>query len=279
METCGGDLSVSDEPIPILAYHSVDTECSDAYRRWMVTPDVLDRHFSLLSELGYATVTVSELAEAFAQGGAVGPRTVAITFDDGLRDFLTGALPILRRYGFRATLYVVAGLVGKTGHWLGNLGEGQRPMLSWEELGEVLEHGIECGAHSNTHPPLDILSTRLAWGEISGSKQTLEDRLGRPVRTFAYPYGLVSQATRRLVREAGFTSACRVRHAMTSAREDPFGLSRIRVTGDVFRAELESFLQGKGFPVAPAPDRIRDRGKRIVRRLGRMGRELSSKGQ
>lgn len=253
--------------IPILLFHSIDRDCSPAYRRWMVTPERFAEQMGWLADVGYTTMTVSALAAAIRSGTPLLPRTMVVTFDDGLRDFRLGALPILDRFGLNATLYVVAGRVGKTSTWLADLGEGERAMLDWQELRDLSQFGIEIGAHTLTHPQLDILPPSLARAEIEGSKSMLEQGLGQAVETFAYPHGYGSAATRRLVSDAGFTSACRVRHALSSDREDPFCLSRVIVTQDMDRDALMSAVLGIGMPIAPPPDRWLAHGWRMVRRV------------
>ncbi len=255
--------------VPILLYHSIDTYTgTNDYKRWAVSPAVFDAQMKWLSENDYRPVTVSTLASLY-DSGEVPPRTVAVTFDDGLRDFLTGALPILERYGFAATLYVVTQLVGATSRWLTDLGEGNRPMLTWDEVRLIADHGlIECGAHTLTHPELDILSPRAAGKEIRASKAELEEHLGRQVGSFAYPHGYSSPTTRRLAREAGFTSACRVRHAISSPDEDRLALSRIIMTSDIDTEQMGPLLTGEtGLPVAPPVNGIAMFGWRVARYL------------
>lgn len=257
------------QAIPILVYHSVDTECSNAYRRWMMLPSEFETHMGVLADNGYQPMTISSLAARLRQGVPLPLRAIAITFDDGLSDFMTGALPILRRYGFPATLYVVSGYVGKSSRWLAPLGEGARAMLNWQELRDISEVGIEIGAHSVHHPQLDILTTAKATQEIAGSKRALEDGLGREVPSFAYPHGYFNRTTQDIVRSVGFTSACRVRHALASETEDLFALSRIVMTSAISAGDLQGLISGMALPVAPRAGRVVERGWRAVRRIGR----------
>jgi peptidoglycan/xylan/chitin deacetylase (PgdA/CDA1 family) len=253
--------------IPILLYHTVDTRFDERYRRWAVSPETFARHMDIIARHGCQAMTVSALVRCLDGAAPLPERPVVITFDDGLRDFLTGALPILRDHGFPATLYVVSGRIGETSTWLAPLGEDRRPLLSWDEVREVAQAGIEIGAHTHTHPQLDILSAARARDEIFRSRDTIERELGHKVTSFAYPHGYSSVTVRRLVREAGFTSACQVRHALSAAGENRLMLSRIIMTSEESDAQLEGFLSGAGLPVAPPRHHLKVMGWRMYRRL------------
>jgi peptidoglycan/xylan/chitin deacetylase (PgdA/CDA1 family) len=252
------------QTIPILMYHSIDTDSAD---RWTLSPALFAEHMDWLAEHDYLPITISALVAARAANLPLRPRTIAITFDDGLRDFVTGAVPILQRHDFPATLYVVTGYVGKSSGWSRSLGERDRPMLSWRELSAVAECGVECGAHTHSHPQLDIISPVAAFAEIRRSKASLEDHLGRKIESFAYPHGYASRTTRQLVRRAGFTSACRVRHALSSTAEDPFALSRIIITSDVRAGDLGTLFTEGALPIAPPNDRPLAVGWRWARKI------------
>jgi peptidoglycan/xylan/chitin deacetylase (PgdA/CDA1 family) len=255
---------VMPQTVPILMYHGIDTDSAD---RWTLSPALFAEHMDWLAEHDYLPITISALVAARAANLTLRPRTVAITFDDGLRDFAIGAFPILQRHRFPATLYVVTGYVGKSSGWSRSLGERDRPMLNWSELSAVAECGVECGAHTHSHPQLDIISPVAAFAEIRRSKTSLEDHLGRKIESFAYPHGYASRTTRQLVRRAGFTSACRVRHALSSTAEDPFALSRIIMTSDVRAGDLESLFTGAALPIAPPSDRLSAIGWRWARKI------------
>jgi O-antigen biosynthesis protein len=258
---------MSDTAVPILLYHSVATEGAAAYYRWMVSPERFRRQMAFLARNGYQAITASALAAYRTLGEPLPAKPVLITFDDGLRDFASGALPVLRHFGFPAALFVATDYVGRTSRWLESLGEGNRPMLSWSELVELQEQGVECGAHTCSHPQLDVLSRSVAKFEIATSKAVLEEALGRPVRTFAYPHGYASSAVRRLVRDAGFSLAFGVRNRPSSMRQDNFALSRITITEAVDDQRMGELLAEPSSTVDLALDRVVAFGWRLVRRL------------
>jgi len=258
--------------IPILMYHSVSDQASARFRPWTVSPQRFDEHMALVKELGYTPISVSTMVAAmdgYATSRGADPlpsMPIVLTFDDGFQDFLTAALPILQRYGFDATLYVVSGCVGGTSRWLAHEGEGDRPILTWPQLREIAAAGIECGAHSCSHPQLDVIPRARAREEIARSRQTLQDGLGQPVLSFAYPHGYHDVTVRRLAMEAGYSSACGVKHALSSLADDRYSLGRVIVTHDVDAARLGHLLLDSTLPIAPRGERLRTKGWRLARR-------------
>jgi beta-glucanase (GH16 family) len=252
--------------VPILLYHSIAEDVPAKFAEWAVPPPMFAAHMAFLSEHRYTPITVSQFAAAVTNGGGHLPdRPVVLTFDDGFVDFSTHALPILKKYGFAATLYIATGLVGVPNHRL--YAESRRPILDWDQIADISASGIECGAHSHSHPQLDTLSIDSARREIVLSKELLESRLNRPVTTFAYPHGYHSSAVRRLVQEAGYSSACAVKHAMSGTADDPFALARIIIRPDRDVDGFGSLLKGRGVSAAPRREKVRTKMWRQFRRL------------
>ncbi len=236
--------------VPILMYHSISHDASPKFKPFAVSPELFAKHMAYLHEHGYTPITVTQFANALIQGGSALPeRPVVLTFDDGFADFFTDALPVLERYSFTATLYVTTAFVNGTSCWLRREGEDQRPILTWDQLAEISMRGIECGGHGHYHHQLDILPHTKARDEIVHCKEILEDRLGRAVTSFAYPYGYHSTTTQRLVREAGYTSACAVKHAMSSTSTDPYALARLMVRADTDVDSFAALLTGHSLSV------------------------------
>lgn len=239
-------------PVPILMYHSIDTQCSGPYRRWVVSPARFAEHMLALRKRGCTTLTMAALAGRLRSAQPLEPNVVAITFDDGLADFAENAVSQLVENDFSATLFITSGYVGRTSRWLTNLGEGDRPMLDWNELARLSRFKVELGAHTRTHPQLDQVSLSQAKEEVVGSKADIEQHLGLPVHSFAYPHGYSTPNVRRIVAEAGYTSACRVANALSATDEAPLGLSRIIMTEAITPTQLDGFIAGKGLTIAPA---------------------------
>jgi peptidoglycan/xylan/chitin deacetylase (PgdA/CDA1 family) len=253
--------------IPILLYHSISEDATRAYTRWNISPSAFSEQLDLLQEQGYTPLTISSLVSYLSGTTPSLPaRPVAITIDDGLADFYSAAFPALARHRFPATLYIASGYVSVTSRWLTPLGQGYRPMLTWAQLREIADQEFEIGAHSHTHPQLDTLPLDVARREIFSSKAILQDQLGVPVTSFAYPHGYSNPAVRRLVLQAGFTSACAVMHAMSSPHDDRYALARIIITPQLRLDAFDSLLQGHGLPLAPFPERSQTRLWRVIRR-------------
>lgn len=234
--------------VPILLYHSIcPDDVEGDFAPWALTPDQFDEQLRYLKGEGYRGLTVSDYALAIADGGRDLPeRPVVITFDDGFLDFHDHAVPALQRHGFPATIYLVSGCMGKTSRWLETAGQGDRPMMSWAQARDLPSAGIECGAHTVTHPELDTLRRADALREIQASKEEIERETGLTIRSFAYPHGYHDAQVRDFVKRAGYASACGVKHGLSGIGDDPFALARLMVTRDLTIGDFAGLLQGVG---------------------------------
>ena len=169
---------------------------------------------------------------------------MAITFDDGFANFLTGALPVLQRLGFPATVFVVAGQCGATNRWDANRLEiPELPLMDWKQLAEVSRAGITVGAHTMSHADLTKLAPAEAEWEISSSCRDLSERLECVIDDFAYPYG-ASNGVIRAIAGRYFRSACGTQLGFASTPLDRLCLPRIDAYYLRSRGVFRKFSQG-----------------------------------
>jgi peptidoglycan/xylan/chitin deacetylase (PgdA/CDA1 family) len=219
--------------IPILMYHKVNPDPGTGGYGLRVRPRDFAGQMAYLARNGYQPVTLSDLADHSEKGRPLPPKPVVITLDDGYLDNYTYAYPILKKYRFTATVFVVAGTVGGINDF--DYRAGKQPknkMAGWPQLKEMAEGGIAIGAHTVRHPRLADLSPAEMKSEIEGSKRILEKKLNRPVEAFCYPYGSYNETVTGLVRESGFRAAVTTVQGLGRFDREPLALKRIRIRGD-----------------------------------------------
>src|SRR5207237_239072 len=139
--------------LPILVYHKIDRiPPGSRYPRQYVTPEQFATHLAFLARHGYTSIGFPDYL-AYRRGERRLPRrAIILTFDDGYRSTRTIALPLLRQYGFTATIFLVAAYVGQTNLW--DEAEMQEPLLDAGDIQDMQAKGIEFGSHTATHPAL-----------------------------------------------------------------------------------------------------------------------------
>ena len=220
----------------ILMYHMIAAPRPGArFNGLRVPPHRFERQLRWLSQRGWRSFTVSEL---LARGSTLPDKSFAITFDDGYADNLLRALPLLQKYGFKATLYLVVdrferdwSMQRKQHHSGGELK--REAKLSDEQVDELLASGcIELGSHSVTHANFQRMERESVCRELMQSRKMLEERFAVPVLSFAYPFGLYHPYQVELVKQAGYSSAVTTREGIDStASWQPLELRRIKISG------------------------------------------------
>jgi len=213
----------------ILGYHGVaDCELRRDLSRLQTPPAQFARHVELLRDAGFRFTTMTAAADELI-GGRPRPGLAVITFDDGLRNNHTAALPILDRIGAPATVYVASGFIGGVNPWL--TADAGGAMLTEEEIRSLARAGWEIGAHTVGHPDMATLSYAACRAEIDGSRERLEAITGAPVDTFAYPFGRYGPEAVAAVRDSGMRAAL----TTGSGRWERFELTRAMVSnGDPY---------------------------------------------
>lgn len=188
---------------PALMYHSVTNDPLDR-SPWAVHVDRFEQQMRWLSRRGLKGVSMREALGA--RSDSSGKRLIGLTFDDGYRDFLESALPILERFGFTGTAFVVAGCLGGKSVW--SAPDSWRPLLTEEEVRSVAAAGIEVGSHGLRHVSLPSGTDGDLASEVSGSRRILQAVSGQEVRGFCYPFGEHDARVLDRTRAAGYDYAC-----------------------------------------------------------------------
>ncbi|MEU2780665.1 polysaccharide deacetylase family protein [Streptomyces sp. NPDC007110] len=206
----------------VAMYHSVSTDPDDPYNV-TVTPARLERQLAWLAGRGLRGVSVRELLAARDRGTERG--LVGLTFDDGYTDFVGEALPVLRRRGFTATVFVLPGLLGGTNVWEPT--GPRKALLDEDGVREAAAAGMEVASHGMTHLDLTRAPDEVLHTEVAESRQRLAALVGDDVVGFCYPYGYHDARAVDAVRRAGYRYACAIVPS-PPARGD-FALPRIHM--------------------------------------------------
>lgn len=216
---------MADSRIPILTYHSIDESGSVI----SVSPDKFKRQMEFLKRGGFQTISLKEITECIYNGRDFPKKSIAITFDDGFKNIYSKAFPVLKEFGFTATLFLISGKCGKDNQWDRQTKNIPRlVLLSWDEILEMSDNGIEFGAHTMSHADLSKLSLDKAAEEITRSKSMIQGRLKKDTLFFAYPYGRQSEQIQSIVKDE-FSGACSDKMGFTTLKSDIYSLPRIEM--------------------------------------------------
>ncbi|MGC8667635.1 MAG: polysaccharide deacetylase family protein [Chthonomonadales bacterium] len=216
--------------LPILMYHHVGAEWRNRPQHFLnVTAGTFARQMRFLARAGYRAVSFAEAARALAARDRPGRRLICITFDDGYASVARNAAPVLEALNWPATVFVPTAWAGRRNEWDEAEGRPVQPIMGWDALAELAARGWEIGAHTRTHPHLELLAEDTAWEEISGCRRDMQERLGIAPCTFCYPFGTYNASVKELVRRAGYTAACTTRSGLAYRGADPMEYPRVKV--------------------------------------------------
>jgi len=221
--------AVPDAGVPVLMYHSISSKYD---RSFCVPAQQFDSEMRYLREHDYHSVSPAELYAALTDGTPLPENPVLITFDDGFGDNYKTAWPILKKYGFRATFFIVTNEVGDYS-------------IDWPQLRELVDAGNTIGSHTVHHRDLSTLSPGQQKSEIFDSKATLEKQLDIPITTFCIPYGKYNKTTLTLLREAGYTISFTTTEGRVCAGDDIFTLHRVHMIGGTSLESFSSMVSGR----------------------------------
>jgi len=212
--------------IPVIYYHRVVESLDEAGKHGIyVTAEQFDKHLNYLKKSGYKTITFEEALEI--KRSCIEGKYVIITFDDGYEDNYRLAFPILKKYDFKAIIFLVTGL--EYNSWDLQSNEPKLRMMNKQQILEMQDYGIEFGSHTLSHTDLTKKSYEEAKKELAESKKTLEEKLGREIKLFAYPYGNSNEEVKKIASLTGYKLAYATDNAPLGLHEDLFQIRRIGI--------------------------------------------------
>ena len=230
LPTPDGTFRVADVPILMYHYISVPPPGADRYRLDLsVTPENLDAQLAWLAENGYTTITLQDLLYHLTLGWTLPEKPILLTFDDGYADAYGNAFPILQKYGFVGTFFIITDRITY----------GESNYVTWDQVVEMHDAGMDIQSHTRTHLDLRGLSgAQLLW-QILGSREAIETRIDKQVRFFCYPAGRYDANAIRALERFGYWAAVTTEYGTTHSTAGLFTLNRIRIR----RSDtLESFI-------------------------------------
>lgn len=185
-----------------------------------------NQQMSFLSRWGYNVISLTQAMRGLLGEVDLPDHSVVITFDDGYENFHQYAYPVLKKYNFPATVYVVAGELGGMSDWLA---EGNMPaeqLMTLDQVKAVQEGGIDIGSHAVHHCRLTRLTEEEMKKEIISSKDILEEKLQTSIDHVCYPYGDHNKAVVEAAKIAGYMSGVTTIKGAATARHDALALPR-----------------------------------------------------
>lgn len=179
-----------------------------------------------LHRFGYRVIGLQEAYRVLFEGEPLAGNAVVLTFDDGFQNFHDYAFPVLKRYGFPATVFLVADLLGRDPEWLAGENMVTSALMSPDTVRTLRRHGVLFGSHTLTHPRLSRIDRDRMRVEVALSKKKLETVLEEEIDFFCYPYGDFDDQVVAAVREAGYKAALSCIRASAFGGEDPLRLPR-----------------------------------------------------
>ena len=224
--------------LPVLMYHRIGPVLPTLpaiTQRLTVDPSDFEAQMEWLKAHRFHAVTPLRAFEALEYGRPLPSKPILITFDDGYRDVLWHAAPVLHRLHMPAVEFVITDRIS-----------GSDPsFLTWPQLARLEHFGVAIGSHTVTHPDLTSLSSAQAWAELTDSRRTIEQHLGHPVQWFAYPFGGVDPHVAAMVRAAGYVLAVTTQGGIDQQAAQPLELHRDEVLDTTTVPELAALLGGQ----------------------------------
>lgn len=219
--------------VPILTYHSINYGKGSHF----VTPENFAKQMEYIKNKGYKVITLDELVRSIKNKERLQTNRVVITFDDGYKDNLEYAYPVLMKYGFPATIFIISGYINN-----------DKRILTWDQVRAMSGGGISFGSHTKNHFYLGSAEDEKAiLDEVGGSKKIIESEIGITVDYLCYPTGGFNEKVKEIVKDVGYKGACTTNRGFAEFNNDVYELKRIKVTNSDGIMPLSFWLKLSGY--------------------------------
>lgn len=234
--------------IPIIGLHGIEPYVAG---RWEISTGDLDSLCSLLKSLGYQTITLADLRDYLIFGKALPEKPIIITSDDGYQSVYSNAFPIMKKYGFEMSVFLLTGYIGNSeaDRMMNDFDKNEksvvrRPMLIWPEIAAMSSYGFEFGSHGISHAYLNQISRQEAENEIRQSKIDIEAHIKKPCIFFSWPHGSYNNELISIVSQSGYGGALRYTGGVLEiSNANLFNLPRVIFTNDISSSSYVSLLK------------------------------------
>ncbi len=208
------DSSSDCRAVMVINYHKVDT----VFHSLSVRPEDFEKHMQWLKKHGYNSITPDQLYDFVTTGAGLPDNPVLITFDDGYADNYNNAYPIMQKYGFVGTIFVVTSYLDKYPNY-----------MTWEQAKELEANGFSIESHTATHKSMTEASDAQIVEELTKSKETLKEKLGKDSKFVAYPTGTYNLHIAQLAKDAGYKAAFTIKYDAVNRNSNVFALERVPI--------------------------------------------------
>lgn len=230
--------------IPVLVYHRVISKVTSIYD---FTPEQLEEHLKYIRDNGYTPITALQMVESMDNPEQLPSKPVVLTFDDGHKSHYSNVYPLLKKYGYQGTFFVYTDVIA----------EKSEKQLTWDELREMLQDGMDIQAHTKSHPYLTKISkheTEAAYqkrltNELQASKLVIEEQLQEEVKLLAYPYGWFNQSIENVAFRAGYRGIFTVNWGTNLPSADCSRIKRRVMENKMTKEEFETILTARPLPI------------------------------